>query len=420
MLCSLTLSVCTPVTRRSHPALVLAALWLMMFSASSQVMIVAPILPEIGAALDVGEFRLSTLVTMYSVMLSVFALLTGPISDKIGRRRILLIGTTLMATALGLHALATSYAALLGMRGLAGAAGGILSGGAVAYVGDYFPYERRGWANGWMMSGAAVGQIAGIPLGKLLAGFGYRWPFLLFAVTMAGAVLMILRFVPQPDVSLDERRLSLGRALKNYVRLVRQGDVAAAVATYFLMFLSLGLFVVLLPTWLETEAGLTGQQIALLFVVGGAANVLAGPAAGWTSDRIGRKPLIIASCLGFGLVMLLTTYLITGFPSAAALFAVAMVTVAMRVSPLQSLLSALVPSARRGILMSLAVGLGQVGFALGSVMAGAAYTRYGYVSNTVLGATSVFLMAWAVWRFLPEPGREPSSFSSESAEISVS
>src|SRR5690606_10088794 len=157
----------------------------MVFSSSSQVIIIAPILPRIGAALDIPATLLGTLITGYAVMLSLFALIMGPISDKFGRRHVLLIGSISMSAALFLHGIADSYLSLLIVRALAGAAGGALSGAAVAYVGDYFPYERRGWANGWVMSGIAFGQIIGVPVGTLLADFfGFRWPFLMFAFSM--------------------------------------------------------------------------------------------------------------------------------------------------------------------------------------------------------------------------------------------
>ncbi len=395
--------------RSTRTYLVLFALWLMMFSASSQVIIVSPILPEISAALDIPEALQSWLVSVYAFMLCIFALATGPVSDKIGRRRILLIGTAAMAGALWLHGLADSFLSLMTVRGLAGAAGGMLSGGAVAYVGDYFPYHRRGWANGWVMSGMAVGQILGIPIGKILAdAFGFRWPFLMFAVTMTGALLLVWRYVPQPAVTRSAGRLSPRRAFAGYRRLLARRTIAAATLAYFLMFSGIGLFVVYLPTWLEGPAvGLSGTQIALLFAIGGVANVAVGPLAGWFSDRIGRKPLIIASCVGLAVLMALTPYGITDMASASLFYALAMVAVAMRIAPLQSLMTALVSSERRGILLSLAVGIGQVGIGAGSVLAGLAYARYGYASNTFLGAAAMVAMAVLVWRALPEPKGEP-------------
>ncbi len=388
----------------------------MVFSASSQVIIISPILPRIGEALDVPEAVLGTLVTSYAVMLSVFALMTGPISDKIGRRRILLIGTGFMSLSLALHGVADTYLSLLTVRALAGAAGGTLSGAAVAYVGDYFPYHRRGWANGWVMSGIAFGQIIGIPLGTILADLiNYRWPFLMFAITMGGAFVLIWRVVPQPDVQRDKRRLSFKRAVVDYFRLLRQSETGAAAFAYFLMFFSIGLYVVYLPTWLERSLGVSGQAIATLFLVGGLANVVTGPLAGRLSDRIGRKPLVIWSCIGLAIVMVLTTYLVVNMWMAYLLFGFAMVMVAMRLSPLQSLLSALVIDAKRGILMSLAVAIGQIGIGISGALAGPAYTEYGYVSNTMLGAVAISLMAVLVWWKLPEPGEQPEGEAAEAA-----
>lgn len=389
--------------------LILLALWLMVFSASSQVIIVAPILPRIGEALNVAESLQGLLVTAYAVMLSLFALITGPISDKIGRRRILLYGTAFTAVALILHGFADSFAVLLTVRALAGAGGGILSGGAVAYVGDYFPYNRRGWANGWIMSGIAVGQILGIPLGKILADhLDFRVPFLVFALTMALAWLLIWQFVPQPDVRRDTKRLSLRRALANYWNLMQNKVTASAVAAFFLMFFSIGLYIMYLPTWLENVVLISGNGIAAMFFVGGVANVITGPVAGRVSDQIGRKPLVVWSCVGLGVLMLATTYVVSNLWTAMLFFGLAMVMVAMRISPLQSLMTALVSDERRGILMSLAIAVGQLGIALGAAASGLAYTRYGYISNTLTGALSIIAMAAVVYFALPEPAVRPT------------
>jgi len=374
-----------------------------MFSASSQLIIMVPILPEIEATLGVNEFWRGMLLTSYAVALGISALLTGPLSDRVGRRTVLLGGTALMSVTLVFHTVAADYELLIFMRVLAGVGGGMLSGGSIAYVGDYFPYDKRGWANGWIMSGTAFGQVAGVPIGKILATeFGYRWPFLLFAITMALATFMIWRFVPQPDMELDTGRLTPRRIARKYLDVL-DGPVMAAVGSYTLMFAGFGLFATFLPTWLESSIGLTGYEVALLFAMGGVANIIAAPSAGRLSDEIGRKPLVVWATVALGLIMLIAPYAINGFWTAGLLFFLAMASVGIRIGPLQSLLTALVPDRQRGLLMGLAMSVGQAGFGVGSFLAGIGYGQIGYISNTITGAVAMLFMAVLVQRGLPEP-----------------
>ena len=389
---------------KASPGLIVFALWMLVFAASSQIMIITPILPRIGEELGIGESALGTLVSAYSIMVGIFAIVAGPVSDKIGRRRILLLGTAIMTGALLMHHFVVGYYSFLAVRVGAGCAGGILSGSAVSYIGDYFPYNRRGWATGWVMSGMAFGQIAGIPLGIVLAGsYGFKAPFYLFAGAMAATFVLIWFRVPQPDVQLAAGRLTVASAVRNYRAMLARSDIAAATLAYFTMFLGVSFFVVYLPYWLEQDLGASPNAIATLFVVGGIANVLTGPQAGKLSDRIGRKRIIIISSVGLSLVMLLTTVLVREFWAAYVLYFVLMVLVAARISPFSALLTALVSDERRGSLMSMTIALGQIGFAVGAAAAGPLYSRLGYASNTVVAAAAVMVMAGIVAYFVPEP-----------------
>ncbi len=390
---------------QTRPWLVVLTLWLLVFSASSQIMIIAPILPLVGDTLGIREGLLGTLVSAYSVMVGIFAVISGPFSDRVGRRRILLLGSGLMTLALLAHLLVVGYWSFMLVRTLAGLAGGILSGAAVSYVGDAFPYERRGWATGWVMSGTAFGQILGIPLGVVLAGaFGFRLPFLLFAATMGATFLLALFRLPQPDVERSAHPVTLRRAVADYAAMLRRREIAAAAAAFFMMFLGVSLFVVYLPTWLERGIGATANEIALLFLVGGVANVLVGPQAGRISDTVGRKRIILFSCLGLSVVMALTTVVIGSVPVAYPWFFLVMALVAMRIGPFSALLTALVSDDRRGSLLSLTVALGQVGFAVGGTLAGLLYASSGYALTTWLAAGAVLGMGLIVWLLVPEPG----------------
>lgn len=391
-------------------------LWLLVFSSASQTMILAPILPQIGKDLQLDPAVLGTLVSAYSLMVGLFAVLCGPISDRIGRRRILLLGTGVMALALILHMLVDGYAAFLGVRMLAGAAGGVLSGAAVSYIGDWFPYERRGWATGWVMSGSAFGQIIGIPLGVLLAGrWGFRAPFYMFAVTMALTFLLIWFRIPQPPVQRHDAPLSVGGALRDYWAMLRRKEIALAALAFFMMYMGVSVYLVYFPTWLESTLGATHGQVATLFLFGGIANVLTGPQAGRLSDRIGRKRIVLLACSGLSLVMLLSTVVVTRLWLAYPFFFVVMVLIAMRISPFSALLTSLVSDQRRGSLMSLTVALGQVGYAMGGALAGPLYAEVGYASNSVLGAVAMLAMGLIVWLWVPEPRHHEAPLGASAA-----
>ncbi|MEE2897413.1 MAG: MFS transporter [Gemmatimonadota bacterium] len=390
--------------KKGSPHVIVFTLWLLVFSSASQTMIISPILPQIGDDLGIADAVLGTLVTAYSLMVGLFAILSGPISDRIGRRKILLAGCGAMTLALAAHGLVDSYVSFLAVRVFAGMAGGILSGAAVSYIGDYFPYDRRGWATGWVMSGAAFGQIIGIPLGIVMAArWGFHSPFYLFAVTMAATLSLLYFGVPQVAVARTSDALTVRGAAADYGAMLQRPEVAWAAVAYFVMFFGVAVFVIYLPTWLERDLGATGDQIALMFLIGGVANVVAGPQAGKLSDRIGRKGIILLATIGLSLLMVGTVPLVTNITIAYGFFFLTMALVAMRVSPFSALLTGLVQDERRGSLMSLAVALGHLGFALGGAVAGPLFAGVGYTSNTVLGAVFVLAMGLIVWFLIPEP-----------------
>ncbi len=382
---------------------VIFVLWLLVFVVASQALIIAPILPRIAEQLAAPEAVLGTLITSYAVAVGVFSLIVGPISDHVGRRRILLVGTALLTVSLAAHGLAWDFGSLLAVRGLAGIAGGVLNGAAVAYVGDYFPREKRGWANGWVFSGFAAGQIAGIPLGAILAEqLGFRVPFLLFALLMAATFVLVWALVPKPDVQLADGKLSFGSAVGAYATLLRRPEIAAATVVFVVMFMGNALYTTYLPTWLEATLGMSGTAIGAMFFVGGIANVLAGPQAGILSDRVGRKRVIVTASIGIAVVMFATPFLAVGVFAVYTLFFVVMGLFASRATPFQTMLTELVSGDQRGSLMSLTVGIGQVGSGIGGALAGGAYVAVGYDGTTTIAAGAMVLIVVLVWRYLPE------------------
>ncbi|HEX8829594.1 MAG TPA: MFS transporter, partial [Longimicrobium sp.] len=225
---------------------------------------------------------------------------------------------------------------------------------------------------------------------------------LVFAATMAVAWLMIVRWVPQPDVELQRSPLGPRYLVRHYRALVARREAMVAILSNFGMFGGTALYVLFLPTWLEDARRATPGQVALLFALGGAATVLAGPAAGRLSDRTGRKRLVVGASVGLALGIVATVPVARGMTAAYLLFAATMALFATRASPFQAMMAEIVPDRQRGSMMSLSMAVGQAGSGLGSALAGATYAYAGFGGNTVLAAIAALGMAALVAAYLPE------------------
>ena len=401
-----------PHGARTWPILV--TLWLSFFVQASQFLIVAPILPRISEAIRVPEQLLGTLISAYAAAVGIFALVAGPVSDRVGRRAILRVGTAAMAVALLLHGFADSFASLLVLRVCAGTAAGVLSVAVTAYIGDIIPYARRGAAMGWVMSGMAFGQILGIPAGTLLAGSsGFQTPFMIFGGVMVAAWVLTMTVLPVVP-SQSSTPLGVRSALVGYVDLLRRRDIAAASVASVVMMLGVSLYIVYYPAWLEAELGASPGSIAVMFLFGGVANAVAGPFAGRLSDRIGRRRLVVGSSLALAPLMAVTPFIPT-FRWIYPLFFLVMGVAGFRMGPLNALLTALVEGDQRGSLMSLSMATGQVGFAIGAALAGWAYVQMGYSSNALGAALGAVITAAIIAGWVAEPSGLDRSHSASVA-----
>ena len=381
---------------------ILSSLWLLMFAASSQVMVIAPLLSSIGAEFNVATAALGNLLTVYAATVGVFALVAGPISDRVGRRQVLLWGSVLMTGALALHCAAWSYLSLLAFRTLAGIGGGVLSGAIVALVGDHFPRERRGWANGWIMTGLATGQILGVPVGTLLAGeSGYRAPFAVLAVICGLAALSVYFFVPQ--IPTQAGGLNLRSAMDGYRSLLVRRTTLGATATCIAVFFGIASFMTYLPTWLETEFGFTSTMVAALYLIGGVGTIYAGPRAGSLSDHAGRKAVILWSTFGLvGFTLLVPAGAGLAMAIVFPTFLGVNIFLSARASAFQAMLTELVGSHQRGSLMSVTTAAGQLGFASGAAAAGPMFAGYGFGGNAAVAAIAAASAGALVWWLVPE------------------
>src|SRR5579862_9731015 len=164
----------------AYPRLVLTATILASSLAFVDGSVVNVGLPAIGASLKADAAGLQWVINAYLLPLSALLLFGGAAGDRFGRRRLLIIGTTLFALTSLACALAPGTLTLLIARFLQGASAALLMPNSLAILGATFQGEAKGRAVGiWAATGAAVGA-AGPVLGGWLIDLGsWRGIFLI-------------------------------------------------------------------------------------------------------------------------------------------------------------------------------------------------------------------------------------------------
>lgn len=153
-------------------------------------------LPAIRASYGAGAAEVQWVVNAYLLPLSALLLLGGALGDHFGRRRLLIIGTSLFAITSLLCALAPSLPILLAARAAQGIGAALLLPNSLALLNAAFSGEKRGRAVGiWAAAGAAAAAFAPLLGGWLVDTAGWPTIFYINLPLAAGAILLAIKFV---------------------------------------------------------------------------------------------------------------------------------------------------------------------------------------------------------------------------------
>lgn len=238
--------------------------------------LILPLLPYYARVYGASESTVGLLVASYAAMQLVAAPLLGRLSDRIGRRPVLVVSVAGSAVGFGLLAaaegLSPQLAGWLGLDGrswaltllfagrlVSGATGGNLSV-AQAYIADITGPQDR--ARGFGLVGAAfgLGFILGPALGGFLSRWGYSLPALAAGLLATLNLAFIVRCLPEslkPLESADRARESPGKTL-------RQPGVLALLAVRVLFSLAFGIFQTMFPLYALLRFRLSGQDTGLI------------------------------------------------------------------------------------------------------------------------------------------------------------
>ena len=155
-------------------------------------------LPTIGRSLHTSLEGLQWTVTAYTLTLAGLILLGGALGDRLGRRRIFVIGVIWFALASALCGLAPSIGVLIGARALQGMGGALLTPGSLAIIqASFAPDDRPRAIGAWSGLGGVAGAVGPFLGGWLIGSVGWRWIFLLNLPLAAVVVAVAVRHVPE-------------------------------------------------------------------------------------------------------------------------------------------------------------------------------------------------------------------------------
>lgn len=237
--------------RSSTGRMALAATVAASSMASLDATVVTVALPHIGADLDAPVSALQWVLTSYLLALASLILLGGALGDRLGRRRVFLIGTAWFALASLLCGLAPSIEVLVAARILQGIGGALLTPGSLAILQSSFRTSDRAAAVGaWSGLGGVAGAIGPFVGGGLVDGPGWRWAFLVNVPVAVVVIACARSAVPETR----SRRSTAG--------------LDGSGAAYAVVALAAG-------TWALTEAGPRGWADRSV-LVSAAVSVMAG------------------------------------------------------------------------------------------------------------------------------------------------
>ncbi|MFW0786893.1 MFS transporter [Gordonia sp. CPCC 206044] len=255
--------------------------------------LIAPALPAFARTFNVSLTAASAVVSAFAVMRLVFAPTTGRLVTVFGERRIYLIGLLIVALSTFACAFAQGYWQLLIFRAAGGIGSTMFTVSAMALLIRMSPGDIRGRVSGFFSAGFLIGNITGPLIGSALLGFGLRMPFVVYAIALVIAAIVVATQLrdhgdrPEPGTQSSEGVIRFRTAL-------RDRTYRAVLASNFAQgWSSMGVRVAVVPLFitdaLDESASMAGVALAA-FAVG---NVAAIVVAGRLSDTFGRRPIML-------------------------------------------------------------------------------------------------------------------------------
>ena len=332
--------------------------------------IIIPLLPYYAEHFGASGLTVGLLTTSYSLAQFVFAPVWGRLSDRIGRRPVLLGSLILTGVSYLVFAIANSLPVLFVSRVFAGIAGATLST-AQAYIADTTTPENRTKGMGLIGAAFGMGFIFGPAMGGVLSKWGFSVPA--YAASGLAAAAFLFALFRLPESLLPEEREAAARRREGaatFQEALRRPVVGLVLTIFFITTLCFSGMEAILALFCERYFRWGPHQIGYLFAyVGIVAALMQAGIVGALAKRFGERALVRA-----GLFLMGAAFVVAGLVPPLALFLVVMGVIAVGSGLSNPSLSALVslatPADEQGGILGVYQSLGSLGRATGPFLSG--------------------------------------------------
>jgi len=344
--------------------------------------IIFPLLPFFAETFNAGSAVLSVLFASFALMQFIFSPVLGRISDRVGRKPVLLISLLTSLASCLLFALANSFWLLLLSRIFAGLA--TETAVAQAYVVDITGKSDRAAGIGKLGAAHGAGFIVGPAIGGFLSAFGFSAPGFAAAILTFVNLLFVIFFLPESLRNRSPKLLSSsssnGGFLANMRFALAKPLIGATLAVAFVTFLAFSALPVVGPLLSAAFFGFGEYESSYVFMYIGAVHiVLQGLAIGRLSRRFGDQKLIT-----FGpIVTMVGMLLLPLIPNLAFhLVALAMISTGTGIirTVVPSFISKTTPSDEQGSILGVTNSVASVATVVGPLIGGTLFEYAGIVA----------------------------------------
>ncbi len=328
-------------------------LFFINFFVFAEHLIVVPLSAGISVATGLPPVNSGLLVSIYPLAAAASALILGPFSDRLGRKKMLILLCLGFSASIFAFAWDDSVFTVLAFRVLSGVCGGPIPSNVMAYIGDRFQGRERTKVITIVMLTFSIASIFAVPIGALLAElFSWRTPFIAISVAILFCLILISR------MESIKTGAESGNVLRQYVEfanLLKLRLVRKVFTLQFFMIIGLFGFVPHISVWLGTVYGFNATQIGLCYMQGGIGGIIGNNLSGYFINKGHKGRLISVGSLIMCVVLFFSTWNLLPPVFTGVFFAGLLFGGSIRMPAFQIILTEIIPINLRGRMMALSM-----------------------------------------------------------------